>query len=229
MNRETIYILSDSIAVCHLPDGSEREVTIQRPNDPRRPYQVQRRRLQIQNDYRDPNFNPQRGYNKFELEFILSWDHHLMNLDPLLVSERIDMKVPVYLYKDSRYYKEFSVTLQNTEFTEAKYQGIHVARHESDLKTANVVPNQGEQLRFITDSMNWDEYLEALGWFQPITLVGDDGQPLHGFVAGEDLDDDSVEAVALDPAVFGAENNETFNLQGIEYQINFIEMETMHE
>lgn len=207
MNKQ-VYIISESTAVCHMPDESEIQVTIAAPNSAAKPFEVIRRRLKIQDDYRDPDFVLRKGYSKYELEFVLAFDHHRMDLTALLAAERIDLKVPSYLYADASYYKTFEVMLVNEELSQAKLAGMDHVRRSPSQPDANLLPNGPAELRFVSNAMNWTEYMAALSWFQPpteIDLFYSHGSSVYSLAANaEDPDElisgsDDISAIDVDP------------------------------
>lgn len=227
MNEGQIYILSDSIAVCTMPDGSTKQITIQRPNDPNTPYRIIRRILKISSDYRDPLYRPKSGARKFELEFQLSYKSHRMDLTPLLVAESISLKVPTYIYKDDRYYSTFEVKLLNDQFIEEPIDGLKVAHLSSEFKKSNPVPNSSEILRFQTNPYTFSEFLTVLDWFQPNTVLDDDSEPIPGFAIVSDTDDELGFSVkAYEPAEFQDELNTTIKVGNKYFMIESILMES---
>ncbi|XWN36098.1 MAG: hypothetical protein ROO71_09040 [Balneola sp.] len=228
MNEGQIYILSDAIAVCTLPDGSTIDIKIERPNDLNRPYRIIRRVLKLSSDYRDPNYVERNGSRKFELEFQLSYDFHRMDLTPLLVSKSVLLKVPTYLYNDSRYYQEFEVRFINDELNQEPLNGLNVQHFHYAEKQANPVPNSGEILRFRSSPYTAAEFIGILTWFFPKTAMDNDSEPIPGFIiSGETEDDLGLQISNLEPAEFGQENTTTvkvgykyFNLESIILESN---------
>lgn len=205
MANNTIYILSDTVAECIMPNGTARDITIPKPNDPDKPYEVIWRKLRVQDRYRDPLYRPREGHNKFEFEFVLAYDHHKFHsLHYILIADRINLKVPTYLYEDNTYYKDVEVQCLNDQFSDKPYRGMKFASGNTSW------PNDSEVLRFRTDPYEWSEFEDEVREFSPIYLVGDDGELILGFAAGSETDDgEGVEAVAFEPAEYGSE--QTYN------------------
>lgn len=207
MADNTFYIITSVDIELVMPDGTTRTMTLEAPNSRQKPYEMIAKQMAVNEDYRDPRFQYQRGHKKFYFEFVFGYDWHTMDLTSLLAAETVKLQVPVYLWEDSRYYQEFDCKLLNTEFSNAAKQGLYA---QGSGRYANRNRKASQELRFRSPTYEWDEYEDKIDFLHPVTLVGDDGEPIIGFVAGEESKDgEGVEAVALEPAEYGAQ--QTYN------------------
>ncbi|MEQ9309683.1 MAG: hypothetical protein RLN90_09525 [Balneolaceae bacterium] len=227
MSDFQIYILSHVDVVCTMPDNSTKTITLERPNSPDKPYSIIRRVLKRSDDYRDPTFNERNGNRLFELEFQLAYQNHRMDLTPLLVSKSVELKVPSYLYSDSRYYKSYSVRFLNDELEESPKNGLKVAHLKSLLNSSNPSPNEGVVLRFKSKVYTASEFLELLPWFNPKTVQDDSGTPIPGFILTDETGDGlGLKISNYEPAEFTTELTTKIKVGSKYFTIESIIMES---
>jgi len=220
MSDKVFYIITDVDITLVMPDATEQTMTLQAPNSRQKPYEMIAQLVDIQEDYMDPEFQPQRGHKKFRFEFVFGYDWHRMDLTALLAAETVKLKVPVYLWEDSRYYQEFDCKLLNKEFSNAALQGLYA---QGTGGNSNRAPRGNQELRFRSPTYNWDELPELLRFLHGETLVGDDGEPIIGFVAGTQTEDgQGVEAEPYSPAATGSTQQRTYTIAGKDFNLNTV-------
>lgn len=194
------YIITDVPATLVMPDDTERAFTFESPNDREYPYEMILEPVSVQPDYEDANFQYTKGHTKWRFRFILRYDHHRMEAMPIALAKQVKLKVPVYLYRDSRYYQEFTCTRPTAQITRRSRTSSHGRGVGSK---ANRVANGPETFEFISQTYEWDEVEDLITFINPVTPYTDEGEELTGFgVVGETADGLGLIIKAYAPATF---------------------------
>ena len=178
---------------------------------------------------RESFYSPSRNYIPaiYDYYFIaeITYDWHYMNLPALWTADVItDLEVPPdFLYGGHEKWKCILDPSMN-EISRTWYENMCVG-FETDQpgNPRNQLPQGPVTLRFFGTEPLTAAEVRASIWDQPISLEAD-GEILRGIVAYRyQQGDQTIEAFALRGASFGEETNETYEIDGQQFNIKFIE------
>lgn len=161
----------------------------------------------------------------------LTFDWHRMNLIPLFLADKIvDLIIPPNFYYDNSNTFECRLADSHTEIWKTYWENLAVGyMGGSNEAEANPIPDGPITLRFEGIEPLTREQLLSYTWKQPITLWGDDGEPIPGYVLVTDNQDGSIDTAATGPATFGTESTENYQINKIDgttdtFTIDFLEI-----
>lgn len=221
----TFYIITEISAVLVMPDDTERAFTFEPPNAKEGgAYEMELQPIQVQQDFDNATFNLKKGHNKWRFVFRLKYDHHKMDPMPVALAKSVKLKVPVYLWNDSRYYQEFVCVRRSAPVTKRSSSSIYA---QGVGRLSNHIPNQGEVFEFVSSTFEWNEVEDQINFLHPVTPITDTGEELTGFAIISDTEDGLGFTVkAYEPAEFQDEVNTTIKVGNKYFTIESILMES---
>ena len=223
-NPTSFYIITEIPATLVMPDDTERSFTFEAPNSKEGPYEIELQPVRVQDDFDNSNFQIIKGYSKWRFLFRIRYDRHKMNTIPVATAKQIKLKVPVYLWEDSRYYQEFTCTRRTEAVLRKPINSIY-AQGAGIL--SNHIPNGPEVFEFLSQTYEWDDVEDLIMFLHPETPITNEGEELTGFALVADTGDGlGFEIKAYSPAEFETELSTTIKVGKEYFTIESILMES---
>lgn len=145
---ETIPIYDVDIELTYEDESTE-NFTLEAPNADN-PFEIEFRRVNILDPYRDGNYTLQKGFEKYQMIARFEYQSHRMNLFKLLAAESIKLKIPpTFSDNPADNYQQFIVFLANEQVIRNWLGGLPLGSSKgTSLNHVNPMPGGEITLEF---------------------------------------------------------------------------------